>query len=97
MNIWDAGTPKVFLIHMQTVVCTCKRKGLFSNYESVLKDKDIAIEEVNGFCEVIPKAKTAVGKKKGTNKEKDLNKPLKDTEESLKGVLTKLAVAREEI
>ena len=31
VNIWDAATPEAFLIHAQTAVNACKRKGLFSD------------------------------------------------------------------
>ncbi len=27
VNIWDTGTPEAFLIHVQTAVSACRRKG----------------------------------------------------------------------
>jgi len=31
LTIWDTGTQKAFLIHIQQAKSTCKRKGLFQD------------------------------------------------------------------
>ena len=64
VNIWDAGTPKAFLIHVQTAISACKRKGLFSNYHATTEDAQVASEAVILFHEVIAKAKAQAGKTK---------------------------------
>jgi len=38
VSIWDTGTPEAFLIHVQTAVSACKRKGLFSDFENATDD-----------------------------------------------------------
>ncbi len=35
--IWDTGTQEAFLIHVQQAKSTCKRKGLFKDYEDALE------------------------------------------------------------
>ncbi len=42
VNIWDTGTPEAFLIHEQTAVSACRRKGLFfslTTYREVIARK----------------------------------------------------------
>ena len=84
VNVWDAGTPEA------SAVSACKRKGLFLDYATVTKEAQVASEAVTVFCEVIANTKTPAGKaEKGAEPY-----PPEDAKESLKGALTKLAVAR---
>ena len=89
VSIWDTGTPEAFLIHVQTAVSACKRKGLFSDFDDATADVVDLNEKIATYREVIATAKT--GKKKGTTVE-----PPADVEESIEDALAELAVAREE-
>ena len=89
VNIWDTGTPEAFLVHVQTAVSACKRKGLFSDFDDATAEVVDLNEKLATYREVIAKAKA--GKKKGTTVE-----PTADVEESVKDALAELAVAREE-
>ena len=92
VNIWDTGTPEAFLIHVQTAVNACKRKGLFSDYHTATEEVRAANEAVITYLEVIAKAKKTPGKSKKAE-EPD---PPADAEKSLKDSRAKLAVARAE-
>ncbi len=37
VSIWDTGTQKVFLIHVQQAKSAFKRKGLFQDYDDAVK------------------------------------------------------------
>ena len=91
VNIWDTGTPEAFLIHVQTAVSACRRKGLFSDFGAATEKARVANEEVTTFREVI---KTAKARK--VKKGEEQPKPPTDTQESLERALAALAVAREE-
>jgi hypothetical protein len=88
VNIWDSGMPEVFLIHVQTAVNACKRKGLFSDYNAASNDVCAANEAVVTYQEVIAKAKP------GKAKKAEETNPPATAEESLKDASAKLAVAR---
>jgi hypothetical protein len=90
VNIWDSGMPEAFLIHVQTAVNACKRKGLFSDYDAASNDVCAANEAVVTYQEVIAKAKAKPGKAKKAE-EPD---PPATAEESLKDARAKLARAR---
>jgi hypothetical protein len=89
VSIWDTGTPEAFLIHVQTAVSACKRKGLFSDFEVATDDVVNLNEKLATYREVLATAKA--GKKKGSTVE-----PPADVEESVQDALAALAVAREE-
>ena len=55
VNIWDSGTPEAFLIHVQTAMNACKRKGLFSDFDAASDDVRAANEAVVTYQEVIAK------------------------------------------
>jgi hypothetical protein len=67
VSIWDTGTPEAFLIHVQTAVSACKRKGLFSDFEDATDDVVNSNEKIVTYREVIATAKA--GKEKGTTVE----------------------------
>jgi len=89
VSIWDAGTPEAFLIHVQTAVNACKRKGLFSEFDDATDDVIELNKNIATYREVIATAKA--GKKKGSTVD-----PPTDVEKSLKDCIAALAVAREE-
>ncbi len=37
VSIWDTGTQEAFLIHVQQAKSTCKRKGLFQDYNDTIE------------------------------------------------------------
>ena len=82
--------PEAFLIHMQTAVNACKRKGLFSDYNVASNDVLAANEAVVTYLEVIAKVKAKPGKVKKAEE----TDPPATAEESLKGACAKLAIAR---
>ena len=56
-GIWHAGTPKEFLNHVKQAMHACERKGLFSDYATVLnegaealEDYKKVLEDLQGFC-----------------------------------------------
>ncbi len=53
VNIWDTCTPEAFLIHVQTVVNACKRKGLLSAFDDATNDVDALSEKLTTYREVI--------------------------------------------
>ena len=89
VNVWDTGTPEAFLVHVQTAVNACKRKGLFTDFRVASEDVGEANEAVLTFLEAIAKAKKDAGKKKA-----EVTEPPADLELSLKGARAKLAAAR---
>ena len=89
VNVWDTGTPEAFLVHVQTAVNACKRKGLFTDFRVASEDVGEANEQVLTFLEAIAKAKKDAGKKKA-----EVIEPPADLELSLKGARAKLAAAR---
>jgi hypothetical protein len=60
--IWDTGTQEAFLIHVQQAKSTCKRKGLFKDYDDVLEVESKSIEQIKSPQRAITNAK-----KKGAN------------------------------
>ena len=64
VNVWDTGTPEAFLIHVQTAVNACKRKGLFSDFRMASEDLGRANMQCLAYLDDIAKAKKAVGKAK---------------------------------
>ena len=93
VNIWDTGTPEAFLIHVQTAVSACKRKGLFSDFDDATADVIASNREIAHYREVIAKAKTGKAKK---GKEQPDPQTDETTEDSLARVLLELEVSREE-
>jgi hypothetical protein len=47
--IWDTETQKAFLIHVQQAKCTCKRKGLFKDYEDALEAESKSDEQAKSL------------------------------------------------
>lgn len=84
VNIWDTGTPEAFLIHVQTAVNACKRKGLFSDFDDATDDVADLSKKLVTYREVIATAKA------------EKKKPPADVEKSVQDCLAELAVAREE-
>ncbi len=56
VNIWDTGTPKAFLIHVQTAVSACKRKGLFSDFDDATAEVVDLNKKHATYREVLAKA-----------------------------------------
>ena len=63
VNIWDTGTTEAFLIHMQTAMSACRRKGLFSDFHAATEKVRAANKEVTTFREVIKTVKARKVKK----------------------------------
>jgi hypothetical protein len=47
--IWDTGTQEAFLVHMQQAKSTCKRKGLFQDYDDAIEAELKAVEQVKNL------------------------------------------------
>ncbi len=43
--IWDMGIQEAFLIHVQQAKSTCKRKGLFQDYDDAIGAESKAVEQ----------------------------------------------------
>ncbi len=55
--IWDPGTQEAFLIHVQQVKSTCKRKGLFKDYEDALEVESRSNKQAKSLQRAIANAK----------------------------------------
>jgi hypothetical protein len=51
--IWDTGTQEAFLIHVQQAKSTCKRKGLFQDYDDAIEVESEATDNAKNFREAI--------------------------------------------
>ncbi len=47
--IWDTGTQKAFLIHVQQAKSACKKKGLFKDYEDALEAESRSNKQVKSL------------------------------------------------
>ena len=92
VSVWDASTPKAFLVHVQVTINACKRKGLFSNYKAVTEDAFKASNKIATYKAVIAKEKEQAGKVK---KVTEFDPPA-DAKESLEGAQATLAIAGKE-
>jgi hypothetical protein len=54
--IWDTGTQEAFLIHVQQVKSTCKRRGLFQDYNDAIEAESGAVDNAKNFWEAIANA-----------------------------------------
>ncbi len=64
--IWDTGTQEAFLIHMQQAKSTCKRKGLFQDYDDAIEAESEAADDAKNFREAIANATSPKSKKDAT-------------------------------
>ncbi len=47
--IWDTGTQEAFLIHVQQAKSTCKRKGLFQDYDDAIEAETKSMEQAKSL------------------------------------------------
>jgi hypothetical protein len=64
--VWDTGTQEAFLIHMQQAKSTCKKKGLFQDYNEAIEVESEATDDAKNFWEAIANATGPKSKKNGT-------------------------------
>jgi hypothetical protein len=77
---WDTGTQEAFLIHVQQAKSTCKRKGLFRDYEDAVEVESKVVEQ----AKCIQKAITNMI---GSKFKKDAEDPNQSSPDELKASL----------
>jgi hypothetical protein len=78
--IWDTGTQEAFLIHVQQAKSSCKRKGLFQDYNNAIEVESEAAEEAKNFQE-------AIASMIGPKSKKDAKNPNQHSRDNLKASL----------
>jgi hypothetical protein len=92
--IWDTGTQEAFLIHVQQAESTCKRKGLFQDYNNAIETESEAADDAKNFQEAIVNATGPKSKKDTTASNQPL--PLLDElKASLRNTLLEQKEAQE--
>ena len=90
--IWDTGTQEAFLIHVQQAKSTCKKKGLFQDYDDAILAETKSVEQVKSLQKAVA---SAIGPKSRKDT-KDPNQSSPDNlKASLKDALLEKKVAQE--
>ena len=90
--IWDTGTQEAFLIHVQEAKSTCKRKGLFQDYEDAIEAESKAVEQAKSLRKTIA---NAIGPKSKKDAKNPNQTPLEELKASLKDTLLEKKKAQE--
>ncbi len=90
--IWDTGTHEAFFIHVQQAKSTCKRKGLFQDYDDAIGAELKAVEQTRSLRKAI--TNTIGPKSKKDAKDPNQSSP-DDLKASLKDALLEKKVALE--
>jgi hypothetical protein len=97
--IWDTGTQETFLIHVQQAKSTCKRKGLFQDYDDAIEAEMKSVEQANSLRKAIANAIGPKSKKDAEDPNQsspdDLKASLKDALQEKKMALEAKATAAE--
>ncbi len=78
VHIWDTGTQESLLIHMQQAKSTCKRKGLFKDYEDALEAESKANAQAKSLRRAIANLKKKGANEPSQSSQNDLKLDLKD-------------------
>ena len=87
--IWDTGTQEAFLIHVQQAKSTCKRKGLFKDYDDAIEAELEAVEQAKTFRE-------AIASTTGPKSKKDATAPNQPSLDELKASLKEVLLIQKE-
>ena len=74
--IWDTGTQEAFLIHVQQAKSTCKRKGLFQDYNDAIEAETMSLEQAKSL-------RRAIASTIGPKSKKDAKNPNQSSPDNL--------------